>query len=174
MSDRIRDYLGDGECGAVFSPCRLWRYTLWRRWNPLLTGDEERLIAYIGLNPSTADERQNDPTITRLIGFAQRWQYDGMVMLNAFAWRETDRLKMLKVPEPVGEQNDEAIVTIAKHVDLVVACWGNEGAHLGRSQRVHDLVAIEARVPLHHFGLNQGGEPKHPLYLKSSTELERF
>lgn len=166
-------FLGPGATGATFSECRRYRWSLWRRWNPLLAGSEERLIAYIGLNPSTADETANDPTIRRLIGFAKRWEYDGMVMLNAFAWRETDRLETLKVPEPVGALNDEAIVTIAKHVELVVACWGNEGSHLGRSEQVLALLR-KAGHSLHHFGLNQSGEPRHPLYLANDTVLSRF
>ena len=41
------------QCDALLSPCRRYRYALWRRW-----GDGPPAM-FIGLNPSTAD----DPTI---------------------------------------------------------------------------------------------------------------
>ena len=74
------------ELSATFSPCRRWRYTLLRRWEPA----NLIVVAFIGLNPSTADETLDDPTIRRCIGFAKAWGAGGMYMLNLFGWRSTD------------------------------------------------------------------------------------
>lgn len=52
------------EKGAQFSDCRMYRYALWRVW-----AQGDGCITFIGLNPSTADENKDDPTIRRCIGF---------------------------------------------------------------------------------------------------------
>lgn len=39
------------------------------------------------LNPSTADENVDDPTIRRCINFAKDWGYGGMYVGNLFAFR---------------------------------------------------------------------------------------
>ncbi len=163
------DWLGDSESGAVFSPCKLYRYTLWRRWSESLWAPhEERLVAFIGLNPSTATETKNDPTIRRLINFAKRDGFDGMVMLNLFAWRSTDPNEMKRAEYPVGLENDAAIREIAAQVDRVVACWGNHGKHANRSAAVIEMLA---GIDLLCFGANANGEPVHPLYQPDDAQM---
>jgi hypothetical protein len=102
--------------GAIFSPCRKWRYVLWRIWEPVdkfLEG--ERMIVFIGLNPSTADEHKNDPTVSRCVRMARDWGFPGMFMLNAFAYRATDPQVMKVAMGPVGAMNDAWIKRIAGH-----------------------------------------------------------
>ena len=62
----------------------------------------------IGLNPSTADETTNDPTVRRCIGFSRRWGFAGLEMLNLFAFRATDPRVMLRAFNPVGARNGAA------------------------------------------------------------------
>lgn len=147
--------------GATFSDCRKWRYVLWRRWDK----NNPKMIAFIGLNPSTADETENDPTVRRRIGYAKRWDYGGMYMLNLFAFRATDPKKMKKVQDPVGKDNDRMIAVCAFKADKVVFCWGNHGAHRGRSQEIRKKIG-----PAECFGFTKAGEPKHPLYLRAGLE----
>lgn len=148
--------------GAVFSPCRRYRYLLWRVWRP---GD--KLVAFIGLNPSTADETANDPTVRRCIGFAERWGYGGLVMLNLFAFRATDPKVMKAEPEPVGPENDQAIWNAAMAVDQVIAAWGTHGEHQGRDKRVRGQLQN-----LYCLGTTKDGHPRHPLYLPNDAERE--
>lgn len=117
-------------------------------------------MAFIGLNPSTADETEDDPTVRRCINFAMDWGYDGMVMLNAFAFRATDPKVMKTHPEPVGPDNDAALKHWSDRVPRVVACWGTHGAHQGREAVVRRLIPH-----LSVLGLTKDGHPKHPLYL---------
>ena len=98
-----------GCSGAIFSPCRTWRYTLTRDW---LLGNGER-VAFIGLNPSTADETLDDPTIRRCINYAKAWGYSGMTMLNLFGYRATDPEDMKAFREPIGPENDAHIIAEA-------------------------------------------------------------
>lgn len=157
--------LFDMETGtATFSDCRRYRYTLTR-----ILGDGPR-VAFIGLNPSTADETVNDPTIRRLMGFAGRWQYGSMVMLNLFAWRATEPKDMKAAIDPVGPMNDLAMMAAVKECKTVVACWGNHGAYRSRDYDVATLMHAIGK-PLMCFGKSKTGQPKHPLYLASNTEL---
>lgn len=161
--------------GATFSNCKTYRYALWRKWvdSPL-----PRTFVVIGLNPSTADETQDDPTIRRCIGFAKREGCGKLVMLNLFALRATDPSVMLHHPDPVGAGNDAVIDVYATRAgaaapekrDIVVAAWGAHGSHLNRAMEVRAILAKHG-VPLYCFGRTKAGAPKHPLYLKGDTPL---
>jgi hypothetical protein len=154
-----------------FSPCRLYRYTLWREWDdcgPLFTPKSiARSCEYlmvIGLNPSTADETKDDPTIRRCIGFAKKWGFGALCMTNLFAWRDTDPEKMKASVEPVGIENDQWLETCAKNAGMILAAWGNHGAYIGRDKCVRGFLP-----PLLCLGTNKDGSPKHPLYVKGDT-----
>jgi hypothetical protein len=149
------------ESGATFSPCRRWRYLLWRRW------DASKPVAnFLMLNPSTADEVKLDPTCSRARDYAERWGYGALIVTNIFAFRNTNPSRMKAAPDPVGPGNDAAIVKAAKESALVVCAWGNHGAFLERSSRITALLR-KNRIPLHALRLNANGEPAHPLYLPS-------
>ena len=148
--------------GASFSPCRRWRYLLWRRWDA--AGPAANFIM---LNPSTADELKLDPTCSRARDYAERWGYGALIVTNVFAWRATDPAEMKAAADPVGPGNDRAIVHAAKEAALVVCAWGNHAAHRERAARVRALLA-RAGVALHALRVNAGGEPAHPLYLPGS------
>ena len=146
------------EC--VFSPDRRYRYTLVHRWDELL--DPGRGIAWIGLNPSTADEHRLDPTLRRIRDFSAAWGYAFFVMLNLFAWRATDPADMRAAAAPVGPDNDRWITQWSTQVDRVMLGWGEHGAHLGRDQQV--LALLEPRKT-YCLERNASGQPKHPLYV---------
>lgn len=140
---------------ANFSRCRQYRYALWRHWGP---GDD--FVLLIGLNPSTADHRQDDPTIRRCMGFARDWGYSGLCVVNLFAYRATYPEDLFATDNPVGPKNDRWLRKLARQADLVVAAWGNHGRFMNRARIVSD------RLPaMHCIRLNGSGEPAHPLYL---------
>lgn len=144
---------------ATFSPCRKYRYELWRRWDKSGT-----VCAFIGLNPSTADETKDDPTVRRCIRYAKRWGHGSLVMLNIFAWRDTDPAGMMAAEDPVGPGNDEALIRCAKMAAVVVAAWGNHGAHRNRAADVIRMIPY-----LSCLGRNKNGSPVHPLYQPSDA-----
>lgn len=145
---------------AIFSDCRQYRFALWRTWN-----EQKPYAMIIGLNPSTADESKNDPTITRCINFAQAWGYGGLCMVNLFAYRATVPAVMMAAKEPVGADNDQWLSRLASDAGIVVAAWGNDGRFLDRSAQVKDLLS-----DLHCLKMNKSGEPAHPLYLKAELK----
>lgn len=151
--------------GAVLSPCRTWRYALWREWDWTLGA-----FVVIGLNPSTADETTDDPTIRRCIGFAQRFGCGRLVMLNLFAFRATQPKDMLAALDPVGPQNDATLRTYAADPSslFTVAAWGTHGS----PERVAEVASIFSHLEC--FGRNKDGSPKHPLYLPATAPLTTF
>lgn len=118
---------------------------------------------FVGLNPSTADEFNDDPTIRRCIAFAKSWGYAALCMANLFAYRATQPGVMLAAPDPVGPDNDRTLQALASKAGVVVAAWGTNGAHRGR-----DIAVRELLPNLHYLRLTQNGYPGHPLYLPST------
>ena len=149
---------------AVFSEDRKYRYALWRWWDK-----SKPYVMFIGLNPSTADETEDDPTIRRCIKFAQSWGFGGLCMVNLFAIRATDPRNMLKHPEPIGIDNDEHLIMISDKAGKIVAAWGTRGDHKNRDKEVMafipDMFCLE---------ITKEGFPKHPLYIRSNTKLKKY
>lgn len=150
---------GDAASVAVYSPCERYRYTLTRVWQP---GAPRAL--FVMLNPSTATEAQNDPTVERCERRARALGFGAFCVTNIFAWRDTDPRAMRAAPDPVGPGNDAAILDGAAWADAIVAAWGTHGAHLGRGAAVERLLRDTGRA-VHHLGLTQDGHPRHPLYV---------
>jgi hypothetical protein len=149
----------DAASNAEFSDCETYRYSLTRRWD-----DTARKVLFVMLNPSTADEIQNDPTVERCEQRARRLGYGAFRVTNIFAFRATDPRDMRAATDPVGPQNDRVLRDAAAWADDIIAAWGVHGAHLGRGPDVGRMLAA-THVPLFHLGLSKAGHPRHPLYL---------
>lgn len=150
---------------AIYSDDLRYRYALTRVW-----GDGPK-ISFVMLNPSTATEVQNDPTVERCERRARAMGYGAFRVVNIFGFRATDPRDMRATPDPIGAENDAAIQAAADWADLVLCAWGTHGAHLGRGAAVAQMLAD---YDLHHLGLTQGGDPKHPLYISYSQQPERW
>ncbi len=120
---------------------------------------------FIGLNPSTADETSDDPTLTRCINYAKYWGFGGVCMANLFAFRATKPSAMKASNDPIGRANNKWIKKLANEADIVVAAWGNDGSYLKRSEQVKQLLPN-----LHYLKINKSGEPAHPLYLAAKLK----
>jgi hypothetical protein len=154
---------------ASFSPCRLYRYSLWRSWGAQPGAVDRGYVLFVGLNPSTADETKDDPTIRRCIAFARAWGYSGVCMVNLFAFRSTDPADMLAATDPVGPENDAYLVLLARNAGLVLAAWGVNGTHMARDAQVKQLIP-----DMHYLRLTKDGHPGHPLYLPKTLTPQPF
>jgi len=135
------------------------RYILRRSW----MGSGQ--VNWIMLNPSTADDVFDDPTIRKCIGFTKRWGYGSLVVTNLFAFRATEPREMkalakLDYSRAVGYGNDQDIISAASESDLVVVAWGTHGSFLGRAQTVIKQVIPD--ITLYCIGLTKEGFPLHP------------
>ncbi len=150
------------ESGAIFSPDRLHRFMLWRVF------DEAKPHAvFIGLNPSTADEFVDDPTIRRCIDYARDWGFGSMFMVNIFAYRATNPQDMKRYPLPVGPGNSKWIREACADAGVVICCWGNHGAWNDRGAAVARMLQANG-VRLNALRVSTTGQPCHPLYLKKA------
>jgi hypothetical protein len=151
----------DGTCrGATYSHCERYRYLLWISWDPRLP-----LCGFVMLNPSTATEQENDPTVERCERRAREWGYGGLVVVNLFAFRSTDPKALRQSADPVGPLNDELLVDALRGCEVIVCAWGQHGDYRSRAAKVRRLLAGK---PLSALKLNGDGTPSHPLYLPYS------
>lgn len=157
---------GDAPSTAVYSDCERYRYSLTRVWD---AGGKRAL--FVMLNPSTATEVQNDPTVERCERRARALGFGAFRVTNIFAWRDTDPRAMRRAADPVGPDNDSAILEGVDWADRVIAAWGTHGAHLGRGPAVEALLRGTGQ-PLYHLGLSKAGHPKHPLYIAYARQPE--
>jgi hypothetical protein len=123
---------------------------------------------FIGLNPSIADEQTDDRTIRRCVGFAQSWRYSALTVVNLFALRSTLPVWLKRVSDPIGQQNDDFILSHCLEAQLVVAAWGVHGANLQRGREVATMLN-DAGITLYCLGCTKHGQPKHPLYMRADT-----
>lgn len=156
---------------AKLSSKRKYRYTLYRRWGSIFAPS----LMIIGLNPSKADEKEDDPTITRCIRFAYDLGFSSVRMMNLFSYRATDPKDMKSSKNPIGRNNDRHIKRMAYRVDRnegrIVAAWGNHGSYLNRDKEVLELLK---HYDLYCFGITKQNQPKHPLFLRADTKLKIF
>lgn len=157
---------GDAPSVAVYSDCERYRYSLTRVWD---AGGRKAL--FVMLNPSTATEVQNDPTVERCERRARTLGFGAFCVTNIFAWRDTDPRKMRAAADPIGPENDAAILQGADWADDIIAAWGTHGAHLDRGAQVEQILR-QAGHELYHLGLSKAGHPKHPLYISYSQQPE--
>lgn len=146
--------------GAEFSDCRTWRYALWRIW-----AGQGNVLTVIGLNPSTADETVDDPTIRRCLRFARDWGHSGLYMLNLLAYRATLPDVMRRAADPVGPANDDALIRYAAGSSRILAAWGTHGDYGGRGAQVLELLGLRVEC----LGKTKEGYPRHPLYVPAAT-----
>lgn len=163
---------------ASFDPSRKYRYTLGRRW-----GHDWNPILWIMLNPSTADEMVLDQTLKRCMSFSKDWGYSAMLIANLYAKREVHPMFLFCDVDPVGRENDGAIIEQVRMAKAVILGWGSHASDEERGiERVSKVVSIlrDAGVDPMCLGENKDGSPKHPLYLSSKTKprlwsgMERF
>lgn len=156
------------QSSAHYSPCGLYRYALTREWEP--TGPR---LLYVMLNPSTATEAQNDPTIDRCERRARALGFGAFRATNLFGWRETDPALLRRTSDPVGALNDEVILAsltgwLRQAADMALCSWGVHGTLRDRARQVAARMAGTGR-PLHCLGTTKQGHPRHPLYVSYAT-----
>ena len=124
------------------------------------------MLGFLMLNPSTADEVKNDPTVTRCVRYAKKWGYGALWVSNIFAYRSTEPRILKLIHDPVGPGNDESIDMMFEDCKMVIAAWGEHGLLNNRSYEIRKKY----KGRLYALRLNASGEPAHPLYLKKSLE----
>lgn len=155
---------GDAASVAIYSDCERYRYALTRIWD-----EAGRKVTFVMLNPSTATEVQNDPTVERCERRARALGFGSFQVTNIFAWRDTDPKNMRAATDPIGPENDAHILAASDWADQTICAWGTHGRHLDRGATVQTLLSADRR-DLFHLGLTKNGTPKHPLYISYAQQ----
>ncbi|HEA46393.1 MAG TPA: DUF1643 domain-containing protein [Candidatus Pacearchaeota archaeon] len=149
---------------AVFSEDRVHRYVLIREWDL-----NKPSLMVVSLNPSTADEKKNDPTIRRCIGFAKKWGFGKLIMTNIFAFRATLPKDLFNSENPVGNKNDYWLKKLSKKADKVLLAYGNHGKFRNRHDEILKIIDNPYCIKKSKTGM-----PMHPLYLKYTKDPIRY
>ncbi len=159
--------------GALISDDGTYRFKLWRS---LSEGHAGMCVNFIMLNPSTADHEKDDPTIRRCIGYARSWGFGKLIITNLFALRSTDPGALKVHEDPIGEDNDDQIMQAADMSHRIIFAWGNHGSLFGRGDAVRKLLDQGGVMEEFNYclGMNQTGEPVHPLYQPKDLDAKRM
>ena len=140
---------------AVISPDRVYRYELRIWWD-----ERQPLVCFIMLNPSTADEHKDDPTIKQCCKLARRWGYGGIIVVNLYALRTPHPDKLSTVDDPQGPGNLMYLLNAVRESAEIVCAWGDHGGP--RAFEVAKML-VKRNAKLFVLGFTKGGQPKHPL-----------
>ena len=143
-----------------FSPCGNYRYRFGM-------GEKGKTLAFLMLNPSIANAEILDPTLTRCWKRAQMLGYTRMEIVNLFALVSTDPKGLYTCEDPVGPDNDRAILEVANNADMLVCAWSNHARFNGREAAVLEMLK---GVPKYALKINKDGTPRHPLYVPYSIQ----
>lgn len=151
-----------------------WRYTLSRDLIKCPLPSElftrRGILLAIGLNPSTATDDDDDPTIHKESKWAIDWGYREYWKANAYGFRATEPTDMFAARDRgidiIGPQNDFHIVKLVDRVrregGRVLAGWGR---HID-DERQRQLAKLLRGVDVVCCDVNKNGSPAHPLYKK--------
>ncbi len=161
-----RTAIRDGmQSWALYSDCARYRYGLRRVWDA-----DNPPVLFVMLNPSTADEHRNDPTIARCEARARRLGFGGVEIANLFAFRATRPADLRRAADPVGPENDTLLRAWSRDAGVTIAAWGVHGTYQGRDRAVAGILGGDVR----HLGLTKAGHPRHPLYVRNDAPLLPF
>ncbi|PGB02044.1 DUF1643 domain-containing protein [Bacillus toyonensis] len=149
-----------------------YRYSLTREWD--MTKPK---VAFVMLNPSTADEESNDMTTDRCEGFAKRWGYGAIEIVNLFAFRAKDpkELRVLTVEETIGPENHIHLERAIQQAERVVVAWGEHGVLHNCCKDPYFLMLLhDYKEKTFCFGHTSNYQPLHPLHLAYITPLQLF
>lgn len=160
--------------GAAFNADRTRRFRLWRIWAKDLP-----LLVIVGMNPSKADENDNDPTVERCARRADLLGYGGIVMINMLDIIETDSTKLDQMPNEFrcSAENSGELRGAIKRAEMgnadILCGWGKPGHKYG-AVAWFATQAARAGVTLFCLKRNKDGSPVHPLYQPYDKEFEWF
>ena len=152
---------------AIFDPSHRYRYCLTRSWSSTAPNDHQ--VTFIMLNPSQANAERDDPTIRACSQFAQRWGYHQLNIVNLFAYRTPHPSNLQQTSDPIGPDNDHYLLQATESANKVILAWGNWGTLFKRDQTIVKLLHPHQHK-LHCLMRNNSGQPRHPLYVKRTTQ----
>lgn len=138
-------------------------------------------LIIIGLNPSIANDKEPDMTMKKIIGFAERNNYDSFIMLNLYPQRTTQPKNLHKILNSnLHKTNVNHIIELLSSYNnaTILAAWGEK--ILIRPFLKNCLVEIVSstsslKVKWLKIGdLTKNGHPRHPSRVSYELGLTDF
>lgn len=146
-------------------------YRLWleRDW----CQEPGNMWLWIGMNPSTARGDVDDPTVRKELNMTIAGCGRSYRKANVMDWRATDPRQLLNVKTPRSSANLATIEMLAIQATKIVCAWGvlPNGLKLYADETMDLLVALKKEMWC--VGHTANGSPRHPLYVRNDTKLER-
>lgn len=158
----------------------LYEHTPDNRARFVLGIDGTNPLVCFGLNPSTAEPNDLDPTVTRVREFAQRSGFDGFIMLNVYPLRDTypDRLPHAAELALCQENRGHIERVLGGRTLTAYAAWGGIVAKRPYLQPllcdILDLPSVASLRWMRRGELAGGRHPRHPLYVPYNAPLIPF
>ncbi len=152
---------------AVISDDRVYRYSLARRWDG--ASRDSQILTWVMLNPSRADGATDDPTVRKCMGFARRWGFRSIRIVNLMAYRATRPIELMAAQDPRGPENLVYVSAALREATRVIVAWGDQGRHHPLDQILGLLRAHRSKV--YCLGQTASGQPRHPCRLPYATPL---
>lgn len=146
------------------------RFLLTRRW---VEDPEAPYVLFVMLNPSTANDRIDDPTIRKCMNFARDWGVGAIRVVNLFDFVTPSPKALMAWAKANGEiARDEGLyLDIIRDqsagAETTVCGWGTWGGWF--PERVRAVYSrLDCPWALH---ITKDGHPGHPLYLPKDLTL---
>ena len=157
---------------AELSICKKYRYSLTRIWD-----EDKPNVMFVMLNPSTADEKNDDPTIRRCINFAKDFGAGGIYVVNLFPLRATNPNELLINDSIISEENKNYIKKYSELSSIIICAWGNNKIIKRINKKFNTNVYNQLKLinsELYCLELSKDNTPKHPLYLPKNLKPIKF
>lgn len=168
--DMKRPWDSQYRVSAILDDTKQYRYQFSCEW-----GDGKRFVTFVMLNPSKGNQEQEDPTLKKCISYAKKWGYDGLNVVNLFAYISTEPTELKHQIDPVGPDNDRHVLEAIQNSEIVIAAWGQSIRSGFVKMRIQETLELLSSVDVYTLDLTVCGEfPKHPLYLRGDLTPKLF
>lgn len=155
---------------AILDDTKQYRYHFSCEW-----GDGGRFVTFVMLNPSIGNQEQEDATLKKCVTYAKKWGYDGLNVVNLFAYISTEPKNLRRQIDPVGPDNNRHVLETVQNSERVIAAWGQSIKTAFVKKRIQETLELLSSVDVYTLDLTVCGEfPKHPLYLRGDLTPKLF
>lgn len=143
-----------------------YRYYLIRTWD-----EKKQVLMWMMLNPSTADGKNDDHTIRKIVGFSKRFNAGSVIVVNLYAYRATNPSLLFQNPKVdyVGKANDDTLIKFKFFADKIIFACGTH-AKIERLIEVYNMLKPQYG-DIYCLKKNKDGIPAHPARLSYSSGL---